>query len=110
MKTITETEKVGIHLALGYSKKEVASKLRKSVNTVSKQADIIYKETESHNLADLVRKLVKRYTGIPVEDVLINAMKDTMLVVAVAFLVWALLQPEVLQKVSTSIGFFFNNK
>ena len=56
METIAaEEKKVGILLARGYTKKEVAQKLDKSVHTVGKQTSRLYEKTGSKNLADITR-------------------------------------------------------
>lgn len=94
-------ENVGILLAEGFTKKEVANRLHKSVSTVCRQTDDLYKKTHSRNLADITRFFVKRYTGIPVEDILIHAAHDFTVMLAAGFLTWCALQPEVAEKVNT---------
>lgn len=105
MKTkAVEYEKVGILLACGYSKKEIAAKTGKSINTVSKESDNLFKSTGCHNLADITRFMIRRYSGIAVEDILINAMHDITVACAAVFLTWCALQPEVAEKVNTMIS------
>jgi DNA-binding CsgD family transcriptional regulator len=103
-----EQEKVGLMLASGFSKKQIANETGKSINTVSKETDNLFKRTGCHNLADITRFMVNRYTGIPVEDVLINAMHDLTVLVAAAFLTWCALQPEVAEKVNDSLSTIAN--
>lgn len=93
-------ETVGILLAEGFTKKEVANKLHKSIRTVGRQTDDLYKKTNSRNLADITRFFVKRYTGIPIEDILVRAAHDATIAIAAAFLTWCALQPEVAEKVN----------
>ena len=98
-----EREKVGLMLASGYTKKEIATKFDKSVNTVNKQASRLYEKTGSRNLADITRYMIARYSKVPVEDILINAMHDITVLAAVALLVFAAFQPEVIEMVKTSL-------
>lgn len=111
MKTeISTAEKtVGIMLANGFTKKEVACKLNKSVRTIGRQTDDLYKKTNCRNLADLTRFIIRRYTGIPVEDVLINALHDLTVLTAVAFLTWSALQPEMAEKLQTALSSLINH-
>lgn len=103
MKKLSQTDKVGLLLAAGHSKKEVAQQLGKSINTIDNQAQMLYRKTGSRNLSDITRFFVRRYTGIPVEDILINAIKDSLILAAVIFGIWAFFQPEILNEVKTSI-------
>ncbi len=88
-----EREKVGLLLAAGYTKKEVATKLNKSFHTVNMQSRRLFEISGSRNVADLTRFMVGRYSGIPVEDIIINALHDLTLMVAGALLFYALSQP-----------------
>jgi DNA-binding CsgD family transcriptional regulator len=99
-----EQEKVGLMLASGFSKKQIAMQTGKSINTVSKETDNLFKRTGCHNLADITRFMVNRYTGIAIEDVLIHAMHDLTVLVAAAFLTWCALQPETLEKINASLS------
>lgn len=101
-----EQERVGLMLAFGLSKKEIAAQTGKSINTVSKESDNLYKRTHSRNLADITRWMVGRYTGIPVEDILIHAMHDITVLAAASFLGWCALQPEVAEKVNQMLTSF----
>lgn len=110
MKTQTspaETQ-VGILLASGFTKKEVASKLHKSVRTIDRQSDNLYKKTGCRNLADITRYMIRRYSGIATEDILINAAHDSTIVCAVVFLTWAALQPESMQQLQELSTTFLN--
>jgi len=97
-------DQIGLMLSLGYTKKEIALKTGRSVNTIDNQAQSIYRETGSRNLADITRFFVKRYTGIPVEDLLIHAAHDLTVLVAAGFLTWCALQPEVAEKVQQALA------
>lgn len=105
----TAEETVGIMLAKGFTKKEVANHLHKSVRTIGRQADDLYKKTGSRNLADITRYMIRRYSGISVEDILINAAHDLTIVVAAAFLTWCALQPEVAEKLNAALTSLFNH-
>lgn len=103
-----ELDKIGIMLSLGYSKKEVAQKTGKSVNTVDNQTQSLYRETGSHNLADITRHMISRYSGIPSEDILIHVLHDITVGLAVAFLAWVSVQPEVAEKLNEMVSSIFN--
>lgn len=97
MKTtdISHAEEVNaLLLSQGYTQKEVASMRNRSTRTISNQVDRFYKKTGCRNLADLTRFVVKRYSGVPVEDIIINALHDLSLVVAGAALFYIFSQPE----------------
>ena len=102
-----EREKVGLMLASGFTKKEIATKFDKSVNTVNKQASRLYAKTGCRNLADITRYMIARYSKVPVEDVLINAMHDITVLAGIALIMWAALQPEVIEMVKTSLYSIF---
>jgi hypothetical protein len=109
MKTkAVEHERVGLMLASGFSKKQIAMQTGKSINTVSKESDNLFKKTGCHNLADITRWMVRRYTGIAVEDVLIHAMHDLTILVAATFLTWCAFQPEVAEKLNAALTSLFN--
>ena len=97
-------DKIGLMLSLGYTKKEIALKTGKSVNTIDNQAQSIYRETGSRNLADITRFMISRYSGIPVEDILIHAAHDATIAVASVFLIWSAIQPETFHKVQDAIS------
>jgi hypothetical protein len=103
MKKITETDRVGLLLASGFTKKEIAIQTGKSINTVSKETDVLYKRTGCRNLADITRFMIARYSGLAVEDILIRATHDATLAIAAVFLAWYAMQPETLEKIATSL-------
>ena len=103
MKKINEPDRVGLMLASGYTKKEIALKTGKSINTVSKETDVLYKRTGCRNLADITRFMISRYSGIAVEDILIRAAHDATIAVAVVFLAWCAIQPETLEKLASAL-------
>lgn len=114
MKNISPAEKtVGLFLAHGFTKKEIANKLNKSERTIGRQADDLYKKTGSRNLADITRFIVRRYTGIAVEDVIINALRDLTILVFGIFLFEAVAAnteelKAAIQELATSFVNFFN--
>ena len=91
-----EREKTGLLLALGFTKKEIANKTGKSIHTIGQQTRRLYEKTGSNNIADLTRSLIRRYSGIAVEDILLNAMRDITILVVVGLVAWA----------ANSYGFF----
>lgn len=108
MKNLTETDRVGILLASGFTKKEIAAQTGKSINTVSKETDNLYKKTNCRNLADITRYMIARYSGLPVEDILFRAAHDATIAVAAAFLGWCAMQPEVAEKLNAALTSLFN--
>jgi DNA-binding CsgD family transcriptional regulator len=105
-KPISPAEKtVGILLANGFTKKEIANRLNKSERTICRQADDLYKKTGSRNLADITRNFIQRYTGLPVEDILINAMKNSLVFLAIAFIAYVLItnKVEIFDSLKTSL-------
>lgn len=79
-------------LSQGYTQKEVANIRHRSTRTISNQVDRFYKKTGCHNLADLTRFVVKRYSAVPVEDIIINALHDLTLMVAGGLLIYIAMQ------------------
>lgn len=85
---ITPTEeKVGLLLANGFTKKEIANKLGNSVKTICRHSDSLYKKTNSKNLADITRFMFSRYSGSP-ETILVNAMNNLLAAPPMAFRQW----------------------
>lgn len=108
MKTeIMKRDQVALLLAAGYTKKETATRLNKSENTVRNQTDDFYKRTGCRNLADLTRYIVTRYSGIPVSDILINAMRDITVGVAVGLFTWLITRPGALEQISAGLQNWF---
>ena len=79
-----ERSKVGLLLALGYTKKQVAAETQKSIHTVNAHTRRLFEETGSQNLADLTRAMVTRYTGLNTEQLLIKILKDLAAVIFIA--------------------------
>ena len=102
-----EENKVGILLAQGYTKKEVASKLNKSFHTVNQQTRCLYEKTGCRNLADLTRYIVTRYSGIHVNDLLIRAMQDITIGVAVGLFTWLITRPGALAEIAAGLQNWF---
>lgn len=93
-KDISPAEEINaLLLSQGYTQKEVANMRHRSTRTISNQVDRFYKKTGCRNLADLTRFVVKRYSGIPVEDIIINALHDLTLMIAGAAIFYILTQP-----------------
>jgi len=108
MKTkAVEREKVGLLLAQGHTKKEIASILGKSFHTVNMQTRRLYETTHSRNVADLTRYVVRRYSGVPVEDIIINALHDLSLMVAGGLLFYILSQPSAHAELSGAFSTLF---
>lgn len=101
-------DQIAIMLSLGFTKKEIAAKTGRSVNTIDNQAQSIYRETGSRNLADITRKMISRYSGIPSEDILIHALHDITVGLALAFVTWAALQPELAEKLNSAFSTIAN--
>ena len=96
-------EKVAVMLAKGYTQKETANHLNKSVRTVSRQVDDIYHKTECRNLADLTRFVIRRYSGVPTEEILMNAIKDMFVVVFIIAAALVLSNTHVFEMIQTSL-------
>lgn len=71
--------KVAIKLALGLTKKEIASNDHKSIHTINQQARMVAFKTGSRNLADIVRWVLLKINK-QTEDSLIQAMNDALIV------------------------------
>lgn len=95
MKTkAVERERVALLYAQGHTKKEISQITGKSIHTVGMQLRRYYEKTGSRNAADLTRFMVRRYSGIPVEDIIINALHDLTVCAFVAFMSYVIAQPE----------------
>jgi DNA-binding CsgD family transcriptional regulator len=101
--TTTKQNQVALFLASGFTKKEVATKLHKSENTIRRQTDEFYKKTGCRNLADLTRFVVTRYSGIHVNDILINAMKDITVISGLVLFSWIISQPGALTEITNGL-------
>ena len=101
-------DQIALMLSLGYTKKEIAVKTGRSVNTIDNQAQTIYRETGSRNLADITRKIIARYTGLPIEDILFRAVHDVTIAIAAAFLGWCAMQPETIEKLQIVLSSLAN--
>lgn len=103
MKTAVEETRIGIMLAEGLSKKEIACKTGKSIFTVNEQARRIYARTHSRNLADITRWIINRYTGIAVEDILTNALHDLTIVGIVGLFTYILSTPGTMEQLGAEL-------
>ena len=109
MKTkAVEREKVGLLLASGYTKKEVANILGKSIHTVTMQTRRLFKLSKSRNVADLTRFMIKRYCNIPVEEIILTALHDLSLILAGAIMVYIFSQPESQVELMTAFDSIIN--
>lgn len=68
---------VGIYLACGFTKKEIASKMKKSFHTINEEARVLYQETGSRNLADITCCMIATITKLPVREMLWNQLSQT---------------------------------
>lgn len=107
MKTATEELKVGIMLSQGYSKKEIAVILHKSINTVNQQTRVLHEKTGCRNLADVTRFFIQRYSGIHVNDLLIRAMHDITIGAAVGLFTWLITRPGALAEIAAGLQNWF---
>lgn len=108
MKTAVEESKVGIMLAQGFTKKEIACQTHKSVFTVNEQTRRLYIRNHCRNLADITRWVIRRYTGVSVDTVLVNALHDITIVAAVSLLAYVVLQPGPVGRLNAELIDFFN--
>ncbi len=103
MTKLREPEKVALMLALGNTKKEVAQKLNKSVNTVENQTQQFYRETGSRNLADSTRKIIARHTGMDIDNILKKIMRDAIVICLVAFITYLAHRTGILEELKASL-------
>lgn len=94
-------------LAGGLSRKEIATKIYRSKHTINEQACCAYRKTDCYNLADITRFLIQRYSGISVSDILINAMRDITIGVAVGLFTWFISRPGALEQISAGLQNWF---
>lgn len=88
---LSESEaNVARELTLGNSHKKIASKRNKSTHTINQQTRVAMEKTKSRNVADLTRWVLSRYFGQR-EDVVINTIKDSMVLLTIGSLTWALI-------------------
>ena len=66
--------RVALHLACGYTKKEIANMLGKSYHTINQETRLIYQKTDSLNSADITCCMVTLVTGIDVRTILQDAI------------------------------------
>ena len=102
MKAPEET-KTGLMIARGFTEKEVANFLGKSVHTVKQQKRRLFEKTGSRNIADLTRNLISRYSGLNTDDILLQAMKDLTIIVAIVMLTAILSDSNILEFLKASI-------
>jgi DNA-binding NarL/FixJ family response regulator len=72
---MTQQIRVGLLLASGYTKKEIANMTGKSFHTVNQETRILYQKTGARNLADITCNMVTYLTHIPVRSILEDAIK-----------------------------------
>lgn len=103
-----ETDKVAIMLSQGFTKKEIASKLNKSVHTINEQTRKLYERTGSRNLADITRWVISRYTGTEIDRILVNALHDLFIAAATIFIFYMAVHPELAQKAMDTAASMIN--
>jgi hypothetical protein len=78
-----QLEKVGIMLAGGYTKKEIACIMHRSIHTISQETRVLYQRTGSRNLADITRKMIAFLFHIDIDSELASIMKQIIVVTIV---------------------------
>jgi len=73
---MTQQIRVGLLLASGYTKKEIANMTGKSFHTVNQETRILYQKTGARNLADITCNMVSLVSHIPVRSLLTEALKS----------------------------------
>lgn len=99
-------DKIGIMLALGFSKKEIAEKTERSVNTIDNQTTALYRETGSRNLADITRHMISRYAGVNAEEAFFRALHDVSVVAFVAAAIYGMSHQRALAELKAVISEF----
>ena len=99
-----EQLKVAIMLAQGFTKKEIACRLNKSVFTVNEHTRRIYEKTGSRNLADITRWVISRYTGKEIDNILVNAFHDLFVAAAVIGICYLAVHPDATRQLINAAG------
>lgn len=83
-----EETRVAVMLSQGYTKKEIATQLEKSINTVNNQTRRVYEKTGSRNLADITRFTISRFfPNVDINKLLTDATRY-MVVALVSLAIW----------------------
>lgn len=90
-----QTDKVGLLLASGLTKKEIATRLNKSPHTVNQQARVLYERTRSRNLADITRYTISNLLNVDVDAMLRKVISHAVIFFFVAVVVLWLVDPEI---------------
>ena len=92
-----QTEKVGIMLAGGYTKKEIACIMHRSIHTISQETRMLYQHTGSRNLADITRKMISSIMHMDIDLELAVIIKQIIVVsLLLGIILTCILFPEVL--------------
>jgi hypothetical protein len=78
-----QLEKVGIMLAGGYTKKEIACIMHRSIHTISQETRVLYQRTGSRNLADITRKMITLLFHFDIDTELASILKQIITVTIV---------------------------
>jgi DNA-binding CsgD family transcriptional regulator len=89
-----QTEKVGLLLSSGLTKKEIAARLNKSPHTVNQQARVLYERSHSRNLADITRYTIGNLLHIDVDALLRNMISRAIILFFIAVIVLWMIDPE----------------
>jgi hypothetical protein len=103
-----EETKVGIMSALGYSRKEISAETGKSFHTVNEHMRRLFDKNNLKSTVDLTRVLVKRYTGIDVDEILEGKLNDLIKLFILGLGLWMFINPEIIDTLKTSLVHFFN--
>lgn len=100
----TEENKVGILLACGFTKKEIAIRLHKSVHTVTQQTRRLYERSGSRNLADITRYIISSLMpGADIDSMLRNALGIALFIGGLAIIALASMHPGWIEEVGTPL-------
>jgi DNA-binding CsgD family transcriptional regulator len=94
-----QTEKVGLLLASGFTKKEIANRLKKSPHTVNQQARVLYERTHSRNLADITRYTIGNLLKVDIDTLLRREIGRAVIFFLIAVVVLWLVDPELNTKI-----------
>lgn len=103
-----QIEKVGLLLTSGLTKKEIASRLKKSTHTINQQTRILYEKTGSRNLADITRHTIGSILHLDIDGIL-SSMISQAIIVVIALLIIELVCPDLSHAVSNLLRSVFAN-
>lgn len=88
-----QMEKVGLLLTSGLTKKEIASRLKKSPHTINQQTRVLYEKTGSRNLADITRHTISNILHLDIDNIL-SSMINKALAVIITLLIIDIIFPD----------------